>query len=223
MSNPGVVDVLDEQHRHIADLFEQVGSPDADRPAVLSRLLKDLAAHIAVERAIVEPVVKHQVDDERSDAEDGPGLAEHLMSDYDRMERLMVLIERRKSNSPDVPDLVTELMDITAEHHRRADDQLIPALQEALTPEEQQDLGNEMGEARAMTTSHPHPHLLTLGKISDKLVAVLSRWDRMRDRTVSNLPPTGEAGRKHAETVRSETEAWREQEQSHERERGKGL
>lgn len=209
-SHGSAVEELDRQHRHLSELFEHVSSPEADRPAVLSQLVKDLAAHIAAERAIVEPAVKEHQEGE----DEGDDLAAHLMGDYKKMQSLMVLIERRKSSSPDLPELVTELMDTVDEHIRQASEDLFPVLDEALSPEEQAELAERLGEAGAMTTTHPHPHLLALGPISDKLIAVLSGWDRMRDRTVKDQPPSGEPEREdpqeHAETIRREAENWRE-------------
>jgi hypothetical protein len=203
-TSPPVADVLDDQHRRVAELFELVRSPDADRPAVLSRLLKDLAAHIATERAIIEPVVEARANDQA-----GSDLAAQLMDDYERMERLIVLIERRKPNSPDVPDLVGELMEVATEHNQRASEELVPALNRALSGGEQQELASKLAEAESMTTTHPHPHLLSLGPISDKLVNVLSRWDRMRDRTVTNLPASRIPPPEEAAEVREEIEQWR--------------
>jgi hypothetical protein len=90
-----VVEVLDAQHRRVAQLFERVSSPGADRPTVLNSLLKELAAYVAAERAAVVPVV----------------------------------------------------------------------------------------------STRRIPHLLALGPVADKLTAVASRWDALRDRTVNNRHP----------------------------------
>src|SRR5690242_17267260 len=90
------VSALERQHRQLETLFEQVSAPDADRPAVLRELLQQMAAHLAAERTAVHHTVK-------SRRIGGDGLADELLDDYHRMDRLMVLIERRKVNSPDVP------------------------------------------------------------------------------------------------------------------------
>lgn len=182
-----VVDVLEAQHRRVAELFDQVSDPGADRPAVLHTLLRELAAHVASERIEVGPVVK-------SRSIGGDGLAGELIDDYDRIDRLMVLIERRKFNSPDVPQLVTELKDAVDDHIARAETSLLPGLGSELSAEESAELGDRVSNADSMVSTHPHPHLLSLGSVSAKLTAVLARFDRMRDRTVTNLPPSGEDG-----------------------------
>lgn len=194
-----VVDVLEAQHRRVADLFERVSAPDEDRPAVLHAILRELAAHVAAERATVRPVVDHQ--------HIGEDLADRLRQDYDRMEKLMVLIERRKFNSPDVPDLVTELKAVVEEHRARADAELIPGLRERLSPEEQAELGEKVAGEDAMVTSHPHPHLLSLGPLADVATKVAQKWDAARDRTAVNRQHPEDEGKRHVSKV---AETWHE-------------
>lgn len=187
-----VVDVLEDQHRRVADLFDRVSSPEEDRPAILHVILRELAAHIAAERSAVRPVV----------AKEGIGddLAGQLMDDYDRMEKLMVLIERRKFNSPDVPDLVGELRAAVEEHDGRARRELFPGL-DRLSPEEQAELGDRVAGEDALVTSHPHPHLLSLGPIADLLTRVAQKWDRARDRTAVNRQHPEDEGKIHVTRV----------------------
>jgi hypothetical protein len=178
---------LDSQHRRVAELFDQVSDPAADRPAVLHNLIRELAAHVAAERSAVEPVVK-------SRSIGGDGLAQDLVRDYEMIETLLTRIERRKFNSPDVPDLVTELKDVTDAHIARSASELLPGLDSSLSAEESSDLAEKVSHADSMVMTHPHPHLLSLGPISAKLTALLSRFDRLRDRTVTNQPPSSEDG-----------------------------
>lgn len=177
-----MVEVLEAQHRRVVELFGQVSAPDADRPAVLHNLLKELAAHVAAERSAVAPVVK----DRGIGDGDLPG---HLLDEYERMEKLMVLIERRKFNSPDIPDLVTELKDVTEEHVTRSERELFPGLAADLSRAEQEDLGRQVATEDSIVVTHPHPHLLSLGPIASKITALASRFDFLRDRTVNNRHP----------------------------------
>lgn len=177
-----MVEVLEGQHQRLVELFGQVSSPDADRPAVLHDLLAEMAAHVAAERATVAPVVK-----ERGI---GGDLADRLGDDYERIEKLMVLIERRKFNSPDVPDLVTELKDVAEAHVERCRADLAPGLSE-LAVDEQLELGEKVANEDDMVVTHPHPHLLSLGPLASKLTGVASRFDSLRDRTVNVRHPEG--------------------------------
>lgn len=163
-------------------MFEKVSDPAADRPAVLHSILRELAAHVAAERAEVLPVAKsHDIG--------GDGFADELVADYERIEELMVLIERRKFNSPDVPGLVADLKGVVEAHAGRGRDVLVPGLRRSLRPEELDDLGEKVSHADSMVISHPHPHLLSLGGISSRLTRLLARFDLLRDRTVTSQPP----------------------------------
>ncbi len=174
--------VLEEQHRGLETLFERVSSPDADRPGVLHTLLKDLAAHIAAERSAVHLKLKHE-------SIGGDRLADQLLDDYQRMEKLMVLIERRKVNSPDLPQLVTDLRAVTVEHVERVRSKVAPALREGLSEQELAEMGEQITAADEMVVSHPHPHLLALGPLSTITTRLASHFDRLRDRTVNNRQP----------------------------------
>jgi hypothetical protein len=172
-----VAEVLRDQHRGIAELFDRVAAPDEDRPAVLRTLIREVTAHVAAERASVTPVVRHHGMEDES---------HWLAAEHDRMEKLLVLIERRKFNSPDVPDLVLALKAVAEEHSDRTDRELFPGLSARLSPAEQQELGERIARGDGIVTSHPHPHLLPLGPLADVLTRAASKWDRARDRTAMN-------------------------------------
>ncbi len=103
------VAVLEKDHSTVQDLFSRVSRQDEDRPAVLKELLRTLSAHVAAEKQLLVPVLRQHGDE-------GKALADELGDDHHAIEKLVVLVERRKVNSPDVPDLVTELLDITDRH-----------------------------------------------------------------------------------------------------------
>jgi hypothetical protein len=114
------VDVLAREHRDLQEHFRRVRDPDTNRPAVWLETVKLISAHVAVERSFVYPVVKRQ-------RLGSAHLADLLQHDYRSMEHLVVLTERRKINSPDMPELVTKLLDVFEEHMARCERELIPA------------------------------------------------------------------------------------------------
>jgi hypothetical protein len=166
-----VVDVLQGQHDRVAELFERVADPAEDRPARLHDLLRELAAHVAAERDV-------------SSGFDDTGLD----PEYRRLEELMVLIERRKFNSPDVPDLVSELKSAAETHARTAEVVLFPDLRD-LEWNEQVRLGARVEGEHSELASHPHPHLNANKLVAGTLGKAAVKWDRMRDSTVNNRHP----------------------------------
>jgi hypothetical protein len=180
MAGNGGLDVLEREHADIEELFEKVSDPDANRRKVLQEILKRTSTHIAVERAVFFPVVSDK-------GLGGPETAEKLKQDYDEMERLLVLIQRRKVNSPDMPELVTELRDRFIDHNREFSEHVKPGCMSTLSPAELEELNEKMQSADDVILSHPHPHLLSLGPISRFTTRLAASFDRLRDRTVDNL------------------------------------
>jgi Hemerythrin HHE cation binding domain len=173
------LDVLTREHEDLQLLFTRVRDPAADRAAAWLEIVKQVTTHVAVERSFLYPVVK------RSNLGLGQ-LADDLRHDYRRMEHLLVLTERRKINSPDMPDLVNQLLDLFEAHQERCANVLVPALRGHLDQGELDDLGANMQGAENVILSHPHPHLLALGPVYRWTTRLASAWDRRRDRTVRN-------------------------------------
>jgi Hemerythrin HHE cation binding domain len=176
------IEVLSEDHSALQALFGRVSQPDENRPAVLDQLLKSLTAHVATEKQLIVPVLTGH-------SHEGKALAQQLGDDHDAIEKLVILVERRKVNSPDVPDLVNKLLEITQRHTRQADECLLPFLRDQLSEADLADLGAAMRSDERQLTSHPHPHLPDTGplaKITRKAAALI---DRGRDSTTDLQRP----------------------------------
>ena len=167
------IDVIAADHEELQQLFARVSSVDEDRPKVLKELVLKLSAHVAMEKQLVIPV---------TDRFDDDGGAADLLSRYhDEIEHLLVLIDRRKVNSPDMADLVNQLLDLTKSHVADVDAALLPQLRRVLTNEELLELGAVMDADERSLMTHPHPHLPTTGPLAAGARRVASLIDRGRD------------------------------------------
>ncbi len=173
------LDVLEGEHDKLRELFVQVRDPARDRVKVWLEIVKQTTIHVAVERSFIYPLVK-------SGKLGSHDLAAQLLGEYKRMEHLLVLTERRKINSPDMPELVTALLDAFEAHRERCENVLVPAMRDRLTQDELDELGHKMRAAGNIILSHPHPHLLALGPVYQWTTRIASAWDRRRDRWVQN-------------------------------------
>ena len=171
------LNVLTREHEELRECFVRVRDPDADRAAAWLETVKQVTTHVAVERTFLYPLVKRR-------RLGSAHLAEELRRDYKRMEHLLVLSERRKINSPDMPELVTELLEVFEAHQVRCASDLVPAMRDQLGPDELDELGAKMRAAENVILSHPHPHLLALGPVYQWTTRIASSWDRVRDRTI---------------------------------------
>lgn len=173
-------EILERQHRDIAELFDRVHDPEADRSRALAEAIKQIATHVAVERTYLYPLLKQR-------RLGSARLGRELLADYKRMEKLLVMVDRRKLNSPDMPELISELAEVFDEHHKRCSTMLMPAMERQLSPAELERVGARMLGAENMILSHPHPYLLLLGgPVYQWTTRLASKWDRVRDRTVRN-------------------------------------
>jgi hemerythrin-like domain-containing protein len=168
--------VLDQEHRELQDLFRRVSRPDEDRSAVLKTLMQTLAAHVAMEKQIVLPAL-------RKGGDVGEAAAGALSEQHRDIERILTLLERRKVNSPDVPGLVTELLDDTNRHIGVTDDKVLPALRSLLSDPEREELGGRMNSDERQLLTHAHPHLPTTGPLADITRKVAETVDGLRDQS----------------------------------------
>lgn len=170
------LEVLQREHDDLSGLFVQVYDPHGNRSRAWHSVVGQVTTHVAVENSFVHPLLRRRL---HLDA-----LDHDLHRDYKQMERILVLAERRKFNSPDMPALVGRLFDAFEEHKERSRTELIPAVRDALSDEELDELGCRMAAAERVILSHPHPHLLELGPVYRWTTQLASAWDRTRDRTV---------------------------------------
>jgi Hemerythrin HHE cation binding domain len=171
------IDVLAREHQELRVLFARVRDPDTDRAEAWRETVKQVTTHVAVERTFLYPLVKrHRLGSDH--------LAGELRHDYKRMEHLLVLTERRKINSPDMPELVTELLEGFEAHLVHCEGDLVPGMRDQLSAGELDELGAKMRGAEKVILSHPHPHLLALGPVYQWTTRIASSWDRVRDRTI---------------------------------------
>ncbi len=166
--------MLHDEHGRILELFRRVSSPDEDRREILKQLVQLSAAHVAMEKQVLVPVVAKRL-------EGGDELAKRLRVDHDQVERLLTLIERRKVNSPDIPDLVNQLLAVLDDHIEMANSSLIPSLRRAIDEAERLDLGAEMLSDERSLLTHPYPHLPDSGPLARASRWVASKVDSRRD------------------------------------------
>jgi hypothetical protein len=168
------VDVLVAEHGELQSLFGRVSSPDEDRPAIPNQLVVKLSARVSMKKQFLIPVIKDRV-------VGGDEPAKGLTDYHDKVERNLVLLDRRKVNSPDVPELVTQFLDLTEGHVAEADTTLIPGLRAPLSADELGALGEAMVSDERQLLTHPHPHLPDSGPIGEAARSAASLVDGRRD------------------------------------------
>ena len=170
------LDVLTREHQELRELFANLGDEAADRASVWLEIVKQITTHVAVERSFLYPLLKRQLH--------MAGLATELRHDYKQMEHLLVLSERRKINSPDMPDIALQLLGVFQDHQERCESSLLPAMRDHMDQADLEELGAKMRGAENVILSHPHPHLLALGPVYRGTTRFASAWP-LRKRSVA--------------------------------------
>jgi hypothetical protein len=168
------VEILQGEHRELQILFGRVSSVDENRPEVLKELMQLIAVHLDLEKQMLLPVIRDRVDD-------GAAIADRLRGEHKGIEKILVTLDRRKVNSPDVPDLVTEMLHINDRHIAESDTVVLPGLRFALSGEELDELGHKMNSDERRHLTHPHPLLPDSGLLSKATRKAAEIVDRMRD------------------------------------------
>jgi YceI-like domain len=171
--------VMECQHTKIAESFNRVHDENLDRSAEVARMVTHIASHIAVERNYLYPLAK-KIGHRHSRP------SHQLISDYRKMQTLLVKIDRRKTNSPDMPDLVAQLHDAFEQHQRRCA-AISACIEEHVDRPDLDALARQMASAKRVIVSHPHPILLRVGgPLYGRITRIASHWDSWRDQTVRN-------------------------------------
>ena len=148
-TNGSPLALMERQHTDIVESFDRVHDKDLDRSAEVAQMVTYIASHVAVERNYLYPLAK-KIGHRRS----GPG--RQLISDYRKMQALLVKIDHRKTNSPDMPDLVADLHD-AFEQHQEHSAAISAYIEEHLDRPDLDALGRQMASAKRAIVSHPHP------------------------------------------------------------------
>jgi YceI-like domain len=178
-TNRSPLALMERQHSDIAESFNRVHDKNLDRSAEVAQMVTRIASHVAVERNYLYPLAK-SIGHRRSRP------SRQLISDYRKMQALLVKIDRRKTNSPDMPDLVAELHDAFEEHQQRSA-AISAYIEEHLEQPDRDALARQMASAKQVIVSHPHPILLRLGgPLYGRITRIAGHWDSWRDQTVRN-------------------------------------
>jgi hypothetical protein len=176
MVDETAIDVLRRDHATLQELFGRVSSPDEDRPKVLKELMQTLETHLDMEKQVLLPVIGERLPD-------GANVVERLTNARHDVEGVLTLLARRKVNSPDVPELVTQLMDLTDAHVADADANVLPALEAALDAAELTRLAADMTSDELGLLTHSHPAVPDAGPLAGVAHKAAEIVDRVRDRS----------------------------------------
>lgn len=135
------ITLIKNDHRLLEKLFDQLRAGRGDRQALLVEVAARLAAHSHAEEMKVYPALAQAEPDEHGEVEHG---AEEHHEAEQMLHRLMAM---RPDDAEFGPSL-TQFVDAVLHHVREEEDELLPALQQAVDTTELEALGREFDEIR---------------------------------------------------------------------------
>ncbi len=148
------ITLLVNDHQTVEKLFEkfeQTG-PRAmkARKALADRIVRELSVHAAIEEQVLYPAIREslpEVEDDVLEALEEHHVAKWVLSEIDAM-------------TPDHERFqakVTVLIESVRHHVEEEEEELFPKVREAMSPEQLEEIGEALADARNMVPTRPHP------------------------------------------------------------------
>ena len=141
-----VVDLIEQDHREVEELFTQLESEEGDKAALLQQLADELIPHTKSEEQVVYPAIRQAVPQEADEVHDG--VVEH--------QHIEEMLQQLLADGPDAPGADGMLAAMIAEvrHHVEEEEQdLLPAFRQATTQTDREELGQRFEERKEQVRS----------------------------------------------------------------------
>ncbi|MFC9501641.1 hemerythrin domain-containing protein [Streptomyces sp. NPDC056982] len=164
-------------HREVDELFIRIEAQparDTRRRELVDELTVELVRHSVAEDQYLYPAVREHVDDSAA-------LADKELEDHAEAERLLKDLEGRDGDDDQFDTLLAKLKSEVTEHIRDEEARLFPLLAAACTPQELEELGDELRKAKKAAPTRPHPSVPTTPPGNKILGPGVGLVDRARD------------------------------------------
>jgi len=182
---PSVFDVLSRDHEEVTRMLDELTSGPtiltgagptqlALRKKMVEELIIEESKHEAAEEMYFWPAVRRILPD-------GDELADAATDQEQVAKRALDMLDRLDASAPQFEPLLRRVMDAGREHIAFEEGTVWPKLSRALSAQEAEELGTQIGEAKKTAPTRPHPatppHPAVLKGAGPALAAI----DRLRD------------------------------------------
>jgi hemerythrin superfamily protein len=136
-----VVDLIEQDHREVERLFEELKANPDKRALLVPVLTSLLVAHSRAEEAEVYPVAR----DEAGEVEE----VAHSQEEHEEAEQLLEQLAAADPSSPGFDDTLQELIDSVTHHVEEEERTVLPGMRRNLSEDRLRELGDAFAEARA--------------------------------------------------------------------------
>ncbi|WP_370084641.1 hemerythrin domain-containing protein [Streptacidiphilus sp. MAP12-16] len=169
-----VIAELTADHREVEELFEQIqalAAGDPRRGEIADRFTTSLVRHSVAEERYLYPAVREHVPG-------GHALADKQIADHATIEKLLKELEHSHANQAAFNALLSKVVTEVKAHVADEEERLLPALAKVCSPQQLDELGERIREAKEKAPTHPHPSVPPESKL---LAPGVSLVDRVRD------------------------------------------
>lgn len=141
-SDMNAFDLLRRDHQQASTLIQSLFDSDdpIEQEAIFEELMRDLESHARIEEEHFYPAVRRET-----------GLLEEVIGsrvDHEQMRDLLEAMQDQAIGAQEWWDALEDLRELVEQHTEEEEDELFPAVQEVLSDEALQQLGEEMEQER---------------------------------------------------------------------------
>ncbi|MBV2362943.1 hemerythrin domain-containing protein [Streptomonospora nanhaiensis] len=172
-----LIDVIISDHRAVEAVFTELeqGAPDPEhRRRLADHVITELVRHSVAEEQHMYPAARRVLDD-------GDEIVDHELEEHAEAEQVMKDLEGCAATDPRFEELLSTLMSDIRHHISDEEEDLLPRLRAACSPEELAELGAKVLKAKESAPTRPHPHAPDKPPANRILDPGAGMIDRMRD------------------------------------------
>lgn len=148
-----LIDVIVSDHREFETVFRELesgaGTPE-HRRALADHVVASLVRHAVAEEMFMYPAARRALPD-------GDEVADHELAEHAEAEETMKELEGVDATDPRFDDLVGKLIAEIRHHIEEEEQDMLPKLRAACSPEQLHELGEKVVKAKRVAPTRPHP------------------------------------------------------------------
>ncbi len=146
------IQLLKDDHQTVEEIFQRFENAgenaNKEKRHHVDRMIKELSMHAQVEEEIFYPATRQA----RGETE---GMVQEAIEEHAKVKQVLSELETMEPEDDRFDRMVTELIRYVRHHVEEEENEMIPKVQEALTPEDLRDLGERMREAKKEAPQAP--------------------------------------------------------------------
>lgn len=177
-SENDLISVIISDHRAVERIFQELeigqGSPEHRRD-LANQVIAELVRHSVAEEQHMYPAARTVLDD-------GDEIVDHELEEHAEAEQVMKELEGVEATDDRFEELVSKLIGEVRHHIEDEEQDLLPRLQEACSPDQLRELGDKVLRAKERAPTRPHPTSPDKPPANTVLAPGTGLVDRLRDR-----------------------------------------